>query len=180
MNKYNVGDKFIIEISKNDTNELDTTEYYITNGSRVYEKEELDRLQKYKEEQIPYSEAYNKGLNDVWELAKKLWCPTNYGGMDIEEVIKIFDCDYFAISKLYTPQEALAKLEAYEKSKEIKAGDVVESINTGRIGVITKVEENGKYVIFADGTSGMFAHDDIRKTGRYIDITSVLEQLRGD
>ncbi len=124
-------------------------------------------------------EAYNKGLEDAWELAKKLWLPTSYGGMDSEEVMKIFGCDYYAISKLYTPQEALAKLEAYEKSKEINVGDVVESINTGRIGIITKVEENGKYVMFVDGMSGMLAHDDIKKTNKHIDINSVLEQLRG-
>lgn len=180
MNKYNVGDKFLINIKELVKSNNDEMLYKSDCYGIIFSEEQLDKLQKYENDVTQNSEAYIKGMEDAWNLAIKLWLPTNYGGVTDSEVRNIFDCDYYAIAKLYTPQEALAKLEAYEKSKEIKAGDVVESINTGRIGVITKVEENGKYVIFADGTSGMFAHDDIRKTGRHIDITSVLEQLKGE
>lgn len=119
--------------------------------------------------------SYAKGLKDTWELAKKIY------EMKSKEFDEVFGNVHYAdMFYCCTPQEALAKLETYEKAKEIKVGDVVESINTGRIGVITKTDENGKYVMFSDGTSGMFAHDDIRKTNKHIDITSVLEQLRGD
>ena len=70
------------------------------------------------------SKAYNKGLEDAWELAKKLWLPTGYGGLEHTEVMKVFECDYCLIAKNYTPQEALAKIEAYEKEQEeIKVGD---------------------------------------------------------
>lgn len=123
-------------------------------------------------------ETYNKGLEDAWELAKKIYLPTVEGGITGGEIEKIFDCHYSCVLRMYTPQEALAKLETYEKEKEINVGDVVGSINTGRLGVITKVEENGKYVMFSDGMAGMFAHNDIRKTGKHIDINCVLEQLK--
>lgn len=139
-------------------------------NNRFNDLEELNNAIKEK-----CDKSYNKGLEDAWELARKIFttdCAT------LQKALGHSDEGYIIMT--FEPQEALAKLKAYEKENAIKVGDVVESINTGRIGVITKVEENGKYVIFADGTSGMFAHDDIRKTGKHIDITSVLEQLRGD
>lgn len=67
-----------------------------------------------------------------------------------------------------------------DMTEELKVGDVVESVNTGRLGVITMPMKNGHYVLFMDGIAGQLAHDDIKKTGRHIDITSVLEQLRGN
>lgn len=191
MSKYNVGDKFIIEISKNDTNELDITEYYITNGSRVYEKEELDRLQKYEEVQIPYSEVYNKGLedgrNEVWELANKLFGYTSDTKISNEDLKKIFGsaCE-MDILRNFTPQEALEKLEAYEKEQNIKVGDVVKNGNDETEFVVIATSEetiNGqpilrpigktliKGVIFASNT-------DLKKTGKHIDIQSLLEQIK--
>lgn len=72
-------------------------------------------------------EAYNKGLedgrNEVWELIKKLW---NLRPVDRDDIF-----GYSLIGDLvknFTPQEALAKLEAYEKEQnEIKVGDVIEA-----------------------------------------------------
>lgn len=75
--------------------------------------------------------------------------------------------------------EALAKLEAYEKEKEIKVGDVVESIYSGRLGVITQIKENGKFVLFMDGMAGELAHNDIKKTGKHIDISELLQKIGG-
>lgn len=121
--------------------------------------------------------SYNKGLEDAWKLYNiALTMPRN----ELCKILNIEPCSLAELIESISPQEALAKLETYEKENAIKVGDVVESINTGRLGVITRVEENGKYVVFADGMSGMFAHDDIRKTGKHIDITSVLEQLKGE
>lgn len=182
MSKYNVGDKFIIEISKNNTNELDSTEYYITNGSRVYEKEELDRLQKYNEvkerlglidelKMDEYNKGLNEGRNEVWELTKKLWYLGTY------KCKEIFGYEFtIDIIEHFTPQEALAKLEAYEKQNEIKVGDVVE-------------QDEHKFVIifvnneFVNGIdeNGRFSHisiENCKKTGKHIDIQSLLEQIR--
>ena len=119
--------------------------------------------------------TYIDGLNDAWELARKIDL------MSYEELCSIFNghSSFRWIMDNFTPQEALERIESYEKSG-FEVGDVVESIFSKRIGVITRIEENGKYVIFADGMSGMLAHDDIRKTGKHIDINSVLEQLRGE
>lgn len=119
--------------------------------------------------------TYTEGLNDAWEMAKKIDL------MSYEELCSIFNghSSFRWIMANFTPQEALERIESYEKTG-FKVGDVVESIFSKRIGVVTRIEENGKYVMFTDGMSGMLAHDDIRKTNKHIDITSVLEQLRGD
>ena len=119
------------------------------------------------------AEAYNKGLEDAWELAKKLFCPPRYNGMDIH-----------IVPARYTVQEALAKLEAYEKEQaEIKVGDVVQF--EGKIGVVTAITE-GKEVKTADilRKDGQFTISwciaKCKKTGKHIDIQSVLQQIGGD
>jgi hypothetical protein len=179
MSKYNVGDKFIIEISKNDTNELDTTEYYITNGSRVYEKEELDRLQKYEEEQIPYSEAYDKGLEDAWKCARKIFttdCAT------LQKVLG--SSDEGTIIMLNEPQAILAKLEAYEKEQEkagqkIMVGDIV-TLEDGIKGVVMDEDGEDNVVIFTENgcIEAWMNKKYITKTGKHIDIQSLLEQIK--
>lgn len=173
MSKYNVGDKFIIEISKNDTNELDNTEYYITNARIIFEKEELDRLQKYEEEQIPYSEAYNKGLKDAWEFVRKIFTFNNNKMKEIFGVAgkrSVFDD--------LSPQVALVKLEIYEKKQNIKVGDII--ICCDKEGVVTKVDDNYFNIIYEDGSSDKISQIICKeKTGKHIDIQSILQQIGG-
>lgn len=174
MSKYNVGDKFILRIIKDDTMEIDTNSYYITNDGRLLEESELDKLQKYEEEQMPYSEAYNKGLNDAWELAKKLW----YN--DAKTNDDIYGIEYFIdIANEYTPQEALAKLEAYEKANEIKVGDIVYNDDTMEEGVVTHIDNDEVFMLYDDGSCGN-TYGNLTKTGKHIDIQSVLKQIGSD
>ena len=53
------------------------------------------------------SEAYNKGLNDAWELARKIVLPESEGGMKIDELKNVFkNHSYFDINdilKRYPP-----------------------------------------------------------------------------
>lgn len=138
------------------------------------------------EEQIPYSESYNKGLedgrNEVWELAKKI------ADESCNNRAKIFKVDFtLDVFKEYTPQEALAKLEAYEKAQEeIKAGDycvdedglkwLVTYVNKGELpnDIDYHCIDNKGY------TSPVLYHKgELKKTGKYIDISSILEQIGG-
>lgn len=108
MSKYKVGDKFIIEIAEVyenvlsgiDVFEAATSEpIYRIKGfnSLVFDKNGLDKLEKSKEFlPIPYSEAYKKGMNDTWDIAREL-CKTGYsectemfGDETVEHVIKNF------------------------------------------------------------------------------------------
>lgn len=182
MSKYNKGDKFILEVDYLVTG-TDGDMYYKMNlDNIVLSAESLDKLQKC-ETELSWDEAYIKGLEDAWNLAIKLWLPTSYGGLKDSEVMNIFDCDYYAIAKLYTPQEALAKLEAYEKENEIKVGDVVEIESTKECYVILAIYGKIIWGYNCEGNESPLQELDgvtITKTGKHIDITSVLEQLRGE
>lgn len=131
--------------------------------------------------------GYNRGLQDVWELAKKV------SHMCLDDINKCFDLeelDKFGGDKMlyehYTPQEALAKLQAYEKEQaEIKVGDVVRfkkhpscevlitAVSRGLNGVHLKTGEFGrKGEVHSD-----ICKDYIEKTGKHIDIESLLGQI---
>ena len=120
--------------------------------------------------------TYTDGLNDAWELIRKLF---KMSGSEVKEVF-----GHVILGVLVndlTPQEALAKLEAYEKEKnEIKVGDVVEDIHTGKLYVVTMLSGNICYVLFSDGSAGTVSRNELKKTNKHIDITSVLEQIRGE
>lgn len=190
--KYKVGDKFVIEISEKYTNDADA--FVIENEilyrvkgfkSLVFDSYGLDKLQKYgeiKETLELLTEAkqddYNKGLNDAWELAKKIFALKGKEFDDVFGYVEFSDVFHYN-----TPQQALAKLEAYEKGQEeIKVGDVVYADDEpDSFGVVTYMDSERLYITWDDGSSGKeFDWSDIHKTGRHIDIEHLLEQIRGN
>lgn len=134
---------------------------------------------------IDNKEAYNKGLNDAWELARKIVLPESEGGMKIDELKNIFkNHRYFDINdilKRYTPQEALAKLEAYEKEQnEVKIGDII-AIDDDRV-VVTKVNKCEScttiYGFKENGCCIFYSDKQFKKTGTHIDIQKILNKLK--
>lgn len=115
--------------------------------------------------------TYSDGLNDAWELAFKI------AKMNMTEITKIFGCGYSAISSLFTAEEALAKIEAYEKEKEIKVGDVVKHTTESIEGVVTMVTDVDAYITWIDGSCGHRELEYLIKTGKHIDIESLLRQI---
>lgn len=91
-----------------------------------------------KEEDI--SEIYNKGLNDAWELAKKITNET----FDYRE--KIFGYGYNSdVFSKFTPQTALEKI----KANEIIIGDIVKVIDDSiRIAIVTQIMSRYVNVLF--------------------------------
>ena len=178
MSKYHKGDKFIVEI-KEVINSDNGTLYRSDFKTLTFDDNGLDKLQKYEEEQIPYSEAYNKGLNDAWELAKKLW------HNDARTNDDIYGIEYFIdIANEYTPQEALAKFEAYEKEQEkvrqkIMVGDIV-ALEDGIKGVVMDEDGVDNVAIFTENgcIEAWMNKKYITKTGKHIDIQSLLEQIK--
>jgi hypothetical protein len=127
-------------------------------------------------------EAYNKGLNDgrneVWELAQKLYLKT-----DCEDIRKIYELEEYygtefgTVLKNFTPQEALAKLKAYEETQKIEVGDVV--LIYGEEAVVTRVVDEHANILFGDGVTNNMPVKDLvgDKTGKHIDIKSFLKQI---
>lgn len=119
--------------------------------------------------------TYEMGLSDAWNLAKKIVLGVSDGGIDANEVLEIFGCSMYNAMRNLSCEEALAKTEAYEKEKEIKVGDVV---TTGECScVITRIYNKTVDVMFADGVNGTVEVTKVKKTGKHIDIESLLRQI---
>lgn len=167
------------------TNILDSGDYPYILGydlARIHvSKETLERFRK----ETPKGEGiqtktYEDGLAEAWEMARKITCNTNHGGLRMSELEQIFGYSEFDdVLANYTPQKAAAKLGEWKDKQEIQCGDVVK-ITVGKIeGVVSKVKEEGCYVIFGDGSSRKFKKSDIIKTGRTINIEELLAQIGG-
>jgi len=120
--------------------------------------------------------TYSDGLNDAWELAKKIYDTTHADrnkifGMDnsCNGIKNVFD--------MFKPEEALAKIEAYEKEKEIKVGDVVEDEEGTKALVIDEATENTCFVFTENGCVEDWYKMDLKKTGNKISIESLLRQI---
>lgn len=114
---------------------------------------------------------------EAWEIAKKILLYPSQGGYNSAELEEIFG----RTKHLWelAPQEAKAKIEAWEAAKEIKVGDVV--IRCGESCIVTnKSRDDGFYdVLFEDGTTGAYQRSSLKKTGSHIDIDRVLKQIGG-
>lgn len=113
---------------------------------------------------------------EAWEIAKKLFA--DYSNTELDEIFG----KGWSFPKLMelTPQQAKAKIEAWESSKEIKVGDVVNVC--GDIGVVTSfgTDRDSIHVIYSDGIVNSYRKDkDIKKTGSHIDIDWFLKQIGG-
>ena len=114
---------------------------------------------------------------EAWEIAGKLKLDEFDGGMsigDIEQAFGTTDIDY--IMKFFTPEEAKAKIEAWEN--RLKVGDVVE-FEDGDKAVVTIVSPDSKTccVLIQNGDTGSFPIDIFYKIGKTIDIQGILDQL---
>lgn len=196
MSKYSVGDKFVIEIGEVFTGDMSVRnhvkERYAIKGFNVlmFDKNGLDKLKRLDTPAITKDDlklSYSKGLNDAWDLAKKLYCDEGFGGADKRKMAEAFDGVFSNnILAKYTYHEALAKLEAYEREQaEINVGDVVRFKNTETEVLITsayeffggvhlQTDENGRK---GEVHSGI-CKNDIEKTGKHIDIQSILSEIR--
>ena len=122
------------------------------------------------------SYGYEKGLNDAWELAKKIVVDCkDMTGKEFQDIFGYYLCEVFVN---YTPQEALAKLEAYEKSKEIKVGDIVYNDDTMEEGVVTHIDNDEVFMLYDDGSCGN-TYGNLTKTGKHIDLTDLFKQIGG-
>lgn len=130
---------------------------------------------------------YQKGLDDAWECAKKLF--SSMADSDIEKAFPIEwnNGGFNALINLQ-PQEAIAKLKAYEEKQEaddkIEVGDEVNWI--GDCFIVTRIFQPHNMKGQCDGIDddGCTYHDvlmdDLEKTGRHYDIASILEDMRND
>lgn len=131
----------------------------------------------------PFDEMwYDKGMKDAWELAKRVVCSPEsvenaqiFLGKNIVGIErKTLLIQFFEL----TPQEALAKLKAYEE-EQIEEGDVVIYKESGEKAVVVRKEGyNSMFNVLRDsGGFEKWTEDKVKKTGKHIDIQSILEKI---
>lgn len=136
---------------------------------------------------------YNRGLDDCWEMIKKIYMP---GGYSINELHKIFfndkkyrHSDQQFILESYTPQEALKRIEEYETKKKEeeekpKHGDLVmvrvPDRNYSVQGVFIASGPSGCTLMLSDGKILTIDLESwqytIEKTGGHVDILGELNK----
>lgn len=142
---------------------------------------------------------YNRGLEDAWEFARRLYLNADEGGISTEVMRKLYDTAcYGSVILDFSVHEAMEKLKEYEKEVEeevsrIKIGEGVKVINStnpdyGRVGIYVG-ETLMSYFVVVKGVQWPLAYDKsyyelekisydgpgVRVVG--IDIQRVLEEL---
>ena len=138
-------------------------------------------------------EAYQRGLYDAWEAARKI--ADMWTRIDNDELLAIFGITerigHSTIRSLFekqTANEAMLGLKAYEEKQkaddEIKVGDEVAfHHDDGRpdtVVVVTYIGQDG-FIDGMDGRGTQYAHKNPTKwtkTGRHFDIGKILEEMR--
>ena len=185
--KFEIGDKVLVEgvIRRIDVGK---PEYLVVtkcgNPKWVYEDE--IRPMPAKDINVP---TYEDGMRDAWEMAKKIVSDITHGGYSTRELVEIFGAEYTyggstKILHKLTATEAAEKITAWEESKRIHVGDVVEVGEKGTesytgTAVVTNTFDDSCYLLFTDGESEIFENRCITKTGRRVDIASLLSQIGG-
>lgn len=173
--KYKAGDEVLIKAEITDVSGYDCSErpYFVAPDCWSINWVSEDKI-------IPIGKTYSEGLNDAWELAKRIVMGVEDGGFDSQEVIDVFGKNRYYSFKDLSPQEALAKIEAYEKEKKIKVGDeVVLDDEEKTVFIVTRIRNGFISGFDKDGTthSYIFPNRFIQKTGKHIDIESLLLQI---
>lgn len=124
--------------------------------------------------------TYEDGLNEAWELARKIVCLPPDGGETVEWLEDTFGTARTdLVLRNYSASEAIDAIENYEK---IKVGDEVVN-KYGWKKVATKTHENGAITLMdSDGNFTDYYKmelNDYEKTGRHFpQIEEVLKQMK--
>lgn len=117
---------------------------------------------------------------EAWEIAKKL------KQMNEDELMKAFRTNIeYLVLESFSPQQAKAKIEAWEAEKEIKVGDEVEFDDTANdihrsMYVTSKYNDTDYCGICRNGDTYCVHKLSLKKTGRHVDIEGILKQIGGD
>lgn len=169
MSEFKVGDKVYLECEISKYDECDNT--YCVDYSDYCKH---PRTSDWVKDDVLYTtdDDYNEGLNEAWELAKKIILPYHLGGYTADELEDIFGKGSFTpLMNTLTVQEALAKVKAYEdECDEIKVGDVVTTRGSVFESIVTNVSGNKISRLYRDGSCDGFTYkENLVKTGKHYD-----------
>lgn len=88
----------------------------------AYEKGYKQGYEEGRKECCPEGKAYENGLNDAWECAKKIVLDESLGGLPVQDFRKAFNSAPFTVVSAvladYTPQDAIARIKEYEEKQK--------------------------------------------------------------
>lgn len=127
-------------------------------------------------------EAYQKGLSDAWEAARKI---VTTKGIPADDMAMIFDdeVNYDYIFSHYSASECIEKIRQYEQEKEeqIQVGDEVDWMGNKYVVTFVRCEAKKADLISCKFGSACenVAFSALVKTGRrFPEIVAVLEKMR--
>lgn len=171
--KYKVGDEVLVKAKIIGCSENGIYDV-MANRATILETSLIDKIHIREDDIVPVPDMT---AEEAWKILSKILLYPANGGYSAKELEEIFG----RTEHLWelTPQEAKAKIEAWEAAKEIKVGDVVE--RDGDIGVVTNIFEDGfSNVLLENGETRVYQLIRLKKTGRRIDITGLLKQIGGN
>ena len=183
----NVGDKFIIEIDK--IFEHDGEKLYRAKGfkSLIFGEYGLKMLRRFQDEyKASIDSARIAGQDEAWKLANNLY--SNVPQEDIREIFEIpkdsIRNPFSVVLDELTAKEAIEKYSDWTEAKkkeeaEIKIGDVVKHKYNkySETGVAIKVSDSRIYGLTPEGYRFEWLRSNCTKTGKHIDIESIMEQI---
>ena len=153
-------------------------------GERHYQKGYQDATVKISsDEQAIADKAYQSGLSDAWEAARKIgsnsMCSLKEMGFDFGQcVVKDYNPGWFVV-KNYSASECIEKIWQYEQKQEqqIQVGDEVITV-FGKAVVLGVGPVHVEYV-YKNGSSGFDKVENVKKTGRHFpEIAEVLQKMK--
>lgn len=158
-------------------------------GKEAYQKGYEDAAVKISsDEQAIAEKAYQSGLSDAWEAARKISMAEINGRCSWKSMKNIFGIDIPSkIFKNFTASESIEKLKAYEQEQgtEIKVGNEVKAFEKKPF-IVTGIgygyDEKDVYYhgfVTENGISTSAKKDECVKTGRYFpEIAEVMRKMK--
>lgn len=178
MNKYKVGDKFIVEVEGVRKNAFPYIMKLKKGKYANWEAEEafLDQLQ-------PFECELTMTAEEVWELAKQIMFKSEFSATNLEEIFGTRN--HFAIMRDFTPQEVKAMIDEWKKRKEeIKVGDVLQTDGGMYRCVVTQKGDDGIMVLYDDGDFDGVCFEEIgrdyKNTGEHIKLEKLFSKIKGE
>ena len=127
-------------------------------------------------------DAYQRGLDDAWECAKKL-----FSEMSDTEIEKVFPVEWksgFSGLMQMKPQYAMAKIKTYEEKQNAKIEVGNEVKWNSDVIVVTRLYKDGEHDwcdgIGKDGRAFHVLKENVTKTGRHFIIGSILKEMNDE
>lgn len=122
-------------------------------------------------------DAYDNGLNDAWECAKKIY---DFSGEELSEIFpKSKEIPFYSYSAL----EAVTKIKEYEDRQkkvddEIHVGNEVYAHDKNVKKIVLGITEFGNFAVLSqNGNYGVFSKGELHKTGKAYPVAELIMEL---